>query len=316
MKKIFRNSKATIISHPKYKALSQRLAALTLPGFEGVPVSEVLQVFISEVKQDKLGPRASAVAFNFLLALFPSIIFLFSLIPLIPIDGLQEEIFELLQRVMPESAFEVAHFTIEDIVNKKRVDLLSLGFLATMFFSINGVVSMMRSFSKFNPVFRQRSFIAQFGVAMKLMTLLFTLLLFSIFLIFGGEWLISELRESLGWESDVSYLLFSSLRWLIIIFVFFFTLSIIYYYGPALKNRWRFISLGATVATILSILASLGFSYYVNNFGHYNKFYGSIGTLIVIMVWLWINSMVLLFGFELNNSIILSKYKKAQEEGD
>jgi len=312
LKNRLRNRIDEYVDTPKGKRFLVWWRNFTLPGFEGVPVYDVGKMFIEEVKHDKLGPRASAISFNFLLALFPSIIFLFSMIPVIPIPNLKENLFDLLHSIMPDDAFNLARSTIEETISKKRVDLLSFGFLFMILFSTNGVFAMMRTFSKFNPVFRKRSFFQQYGVALQLTTLLTFLLILSIGLIIGGEFLIQAVRTKLDLESNTSYILFSTLRWLIIIIMFFFTLSIIYYFGPALKQKWKFISLGATVATILSVIASLGFSFYVNNFGQYNKFYGSIGTLIVIMVWIYINSMVLIFGFELNHSILLSKYKKGQ----
>lgn len=314
MKQLLHNKFANYFNTPRIRMFSRWAKRVSFPGFEGVPVYDVWKMFLEEVKHDKLGPRASAISFNFLLALFPSIIFLFSLIPVIPIPGLKENLFSLLQSIMPDNAFELARATIEETISKKRVDLLSFGFLFMILFATNGVFAMMRTFSKFNPVFRKRNFFQQYGVAVQLTTLLTFLLILSILLIIGGEFFIRYVRAELDLESSTSYILFSSLRWLIIIFMFFLTLSIIYYFGPALKQKWKFISLGATVATILSVVASLGFSFYVNNFGQYNKFYGSIGTLIVIMVWIYINSLVLLFGFELNHSILLSKYKKRQRD--
>ncbi len=306
-----------IKKYPKVKRWLVWLRNFTLPGFEKVPVYEVMKEFASEIKQDRIGPRASAIAFNFLMALFPGIIFLFSLIPVIPINGLQENLYALMESILPEQAFELARNTIEDTIGKKRVDLLSLGFLLMLFFASNGLNALMKAFAKFNPVFRQRNFFQQYGVAIQLTALLTVLLIASIVLIIGGEILMRELKTALNLEGSILGMLFSMLRWFVIVIIYFFTLSIIYYFGPALKKKWRFISLGATVATILSVLASLGFSYYVNNFGQYNKFYGSIGTMIVIMVWIYINSLVLIFGFELNNSILLSKYRrqKIKEEG-
>ena len=303
-----------IAKHPRLQQLVKGLKTFTLPGFEGVPVYDVAKMFGTEIKQDRLGPRASAIAFNFLLALFPAVIFLFSLIPVIPIEGLQENLFSLVEAILPEQAFDLLRSTVEDIISKKRVDLLSSGFVLMIFFATNGVHAMMRAFAKFNPAFHRRSFFKQYGVSIQLTILLTILLLFSVFLIIGGEFFIREIRMALGLESNVSYFLISSLRWLIIFLVFFLTLSTIYYFGPALEKKWRFISLGSTVATVLSVLASLGFSFYVNNFGQYNKFYGSLGTVTVIMIWVYINALVLLFGFELNHSILLSKYKEKDAE--
>lgn len=287
----------------------------TLPGFEGIPIQKVVKVFVKELQKDKIGPRASAVSFNFLLAFFPFMIFLFSLIPVIPINGLQEEIFELLKSVLPEEAFLLARETIEETISKKRVDLLSFGFLAMILFSTNGVNAMLKTFSKINPAFKARSFLREYGVALILTLMLSILFVLSISLAIFGSYLIRLLLEKLSVaNSDLLFYLLLSFKWLFIILIYFFAISLIYYFGPALKTKWKFISLGGTVATILSISASLGFGLYVNQFGQYNKLYGSIGTVMMIMVWMYINSLVLMLGFELNNSIRLFELTKDIED--
>jgi membrane protein len=111
-----------------------------------------------------------------------------------------------------------------------------------------------------------------------------------------------------GWLKNKTQLfIILTFKWLVIAALLFFTISFIYYYGPAKKRKWRFISAGSTLATCLSILTSIGFSYFVNNFGQYNKLYGSMGTLIVVLLWIYFNSLILLIGFELNASINKAK---------
>lgn len=283
-----------------------------MPGFEGVPINKVALFFGHELQKDKIGPRAAAISFNFLMALFPTMIFIFSLIPIIPIDGLQENIFELLQTILPNEAFQLARETIEDTITKKRVDLLSVGFLLMIIFTTNGMNAVLKTFSKINPAFKQRNFIREYGVAFMLTVILAIFFIISIALIIFGQSLIRLLLDELNIVSEVTYVILVIVKWVLIIGIYFLGISIIYYIGPALKTKWRFISIGGTVATILSLLASLGFAFYVNNFGQYNKFYGSLGTFIIIMSWLWINSMVLLLGFELNNSIRL--FQLSQED--
>lgn len=284
----------------------------TIPGLEGVPISRVLTFMGEELRKDKIGPRAGGIAFSFLLALFPTLIFIFSLIPVIPVDGLQENIFELLQSILPDEAFELARNTIEDTITKKRVDLLSVGFLMMVIFATNGMNAILKTFSKINPAFKERSFIKEYGVAFMLTVILALFFMISIILIIFGESFIKHFLDRMNIVSGVTYWILVSLKWLLIVMIFFLGISIIYYIGPALKTKWKFISIGGTVATILSLVASLGFAYFVNNFGQYNKLYGSLGTFIIIMSWMWINAMALLLGFELNNSIRL--FQLSQEE--
>lgn len=318
MNKKVRQIKTTFNRNSSIQKAQKWYDRATLPGFEGIPIKKVAKVFVKELQKDKIGPRASAVSFNFLLAFFPFIIFIFSLIPVIPIEGLQEEIFELLKSILPEEAFLLARETIEETISKKRVDLLSFGFLAMILFSTNGVNAMLKTFSKINPAFKARSFLREYGVALILTLMLSFLFVLSVSLAIFGSYLIRLLLSKLGVEdSQVLYYILLSLKWLFIILIYFLAISFIYYFGPALKTKWKFISLGGTVATILSISASLGFGFYVQQFGQYNKLYGSIGTVMMIMVWMYINSLVLMLGFELNNSIRLFELTKdSDDDGD
>ena len=276
-------------------------------------MSEVAKFFARELQKDKIGPRAAAISFSFLLALFPTLIFLFSLIPVIPVAGLQENIFSFLQTILPSDAFQLLRKTIEDTISQKRVDLLSIGFLMMIVFATNGMNAILKTFSKINPAFKNRNFVREWGVALMLTLALAVFFVVSVILIIFGQALIKFVLAELDIQSNIAYYILVIVKWLLIVVIYFFGISIIYYIGPALKTKWRFISIGGTVATILSIIASLGFAYYVNNFGQYNKLYGSLGTFIVIMSWLWINSMVLLLGFELNNSIRLFQLSQYEE---
>lgn len=279
----------------------------TLPGFEGVPIQYVVKRFIEELQRDKIGPRASAVSYSFMLALFPTLIFIFSLIPIIPVAGLQETIFELVQQLLPDQAFQLFRSTIEDTISEKRVDLLSFGFLAMIIFATNGVNGILKAFSKDNEAFRQRSFFKEWFVAMSLVIMLSLSIVSSLTLIIWGTPIIERIVSWVNMSNTHLYWTLTTVRWLIILLNYFIIYSIIFYFAPALKNKWRFVSVGGTFASVFSLLASVGFSFYVNNFAQYNKLYGSLGTFIVIMLWIYINALVLLFGFELNNSIQLNK---------
>ena len=312
MKQKINKAKDSIKTTGFVQRLKQWWLTATMPGFEGVPLRKVALFFGHELQKDKIGPRASAIAFSFLLALFPTLIFIFSLIPIIPIQGLQENIFELLQSILPNDAFQLARETIEDTITKKRVDLLSIGFLMMILFTTNGMNAILKTFSKINPAFKQRNFVREYGVAFLLTVVLAVFFIISMALLIFGQSFIRYMLDEMNIINEVTYWVLIVVKWLLIVMLYFLGISIIYYIGPALKTKWKFVTIGGTVATILSLIASIGFAYYVNNFGQYNKLYGSLGTFIVIMSWLWINSMVLLLGFELNNSIRL--FQLSQEE--
>lgn len=281
---------------------------LILPGFSPLPLYTVAAFFIQEISKDSLFNKASSLAYNFMMALFPSIIFLFTLIPYIPIDNFQNQLMALISILLPENAYLAFESTLEDIVKNQNSKLLSLGFILALVFATNGIDTLMEAFNKSSLIVETRSWIKQRIVALVLTLLTAFSLLIGVAVMVIGEFIITFVKNELHFKDGAFwiYLIMIS-RWLIIIVVYFVTTSLLYRYGPANSKRWKFFSAGSMLATVLAVLISLGFTFYINNFGTYNKLYGSIGTLLVVMLWLYINSLILLIGFELNASLDLSK---------
>lgn len=293
----------------------------SLPGFYKIPIWDVLVFLLNEIKRDDLFTRANSTAFNFFLSLFPTVIALFTLFPIINLtilrfipgmmdfnDVLREEI----HNIMPGNAGDSLYAFIEDIATNPRTGLLSFGFILALFFSSNGMLTLMQGFEKaYSRTFRQRTGWKKRAIAIGLTLLMGLLMVFSVVLIIMGNTII-------GWVSDyvkldrVTEAGIYLLRWLVIALVFYFGISIIYRYGAAMHRRFKIFTPGALLATVLSILSSVIFSFYVDNFGNYNKLYGSIGTIIVIMLWIQLNALVLLIGFELNASIAINRDLKEE----
>lgn len=272
---------------------------IVLPGFQGVPLYYVAKFFGRGVRKGFIETRASSLAFHFFLAVFPSIIFLFTLIPYIPIEDFQGRLLELIRNFMPYSAYDAAQSTILDIVQHQRGGLLSIGFVAALYFSTNGFNTMIDTFNRTFHTVETRSWLMQRLVSFLLVFIVTVLLILAISLIIFTElWL-----QRLKFMGDALEYFVLAGRAIIIFALFFCTISFMYYLAPAKKSRWKFVNAGSTLATLGSMLTSYGFAYYVNNFGQYNKIYGSIGTLIVILLWIYFNSYILLLGFELNASI-------------
>lgn len=286
---------------------------VSLPGFEGVPIYYVIHFFIKEIQRDTISVRASSIAFNFFLAIFPAIIFFFTLIPYIPIDGLQENLNQIIKELMPANAYSLIQDTITGIINRPRSGLLSVGFIAAIYFATNGVAAIMEAFDKILSNFERRNFLHQRFIALKLTLILSLLLILTLVLIIGGNWIVDEILNYVQIKSFWAIGFLTGLKWFLIVFLLFNAISFIYYFGPATKRKWKFISVGSTLATVLTLLISLGFSYFINNFGQYNKLYGSIGSIAVFMVWMYLNSFALIIGFELNASIDFNKYKNLEE---
>jgi membrane protein len=281
----------------------------SLPGFSGVPIYDVFSFVLNEAMKDDIVTRANSIAFNFFLSLFPAIIFLFTLIPMLPVTADYLSLFkDYTQGFLPMEAHNYLFKVVEGVASIKRGGLQSLGFIFAVVFSSSGMVTLMYGFHKsYERVFKRRSYMKNRLVAIFLTILLGTLFLISMLLIIFGKPVIDLIIETLNISNAV--LIFTILKWLIVILLLYFGITLIYRYGSAMKKRIKWINTGAILATVLSILSSLVFSFFINSFGRYNEIYGSIGALIVLLVWMQINAFVILVGFEFNASIAVNKIK-------
>jgi membrane protein len=294
--------RAIIFSQP-FQSFVSYTKRVALPGFDNMPLYYVADFFFTGIQKGKIVTRAQALAFSFFLAIFPATIFLFSLIPYIPIRDFQDQLLALIKDILPANAFNSVRSTIEDIIKIPRSGLLSFGFIAALYFTTNGFMTMMRGFNTSYHVAETRSPFKQRLVAINLTLIISLLVLVSTLLIISSEGATHYLvkHSILKTKTQVAFLFLG--KWAVIVALFFFAISFLYYYAPSKKKRWRFVSAGSTLATISAIIVSIGFAYFVNHFGRFNKIYGSIGTLIVIMLWMYFNSLILILGFELNASI-------------
>jgi len=287
--------------------LIRRSKKILLPGFQGIPLFDVVRFFFLQAQKTGFTERASAIAFNFTMTIPPAIIFLFTLIPYLPIS--QEfinQMFSLIKDVMPGERNNGGLIKfLSDILNKPRTGLLSTGFLLAMFFSSNAVMGIMRSFDRNYIGFTKRKDFHERMVALRLTFILFILFFISILaLMMQG----SVLRW-LGITNTILISVIHNLRWVVTILMFFFSISFIYRYAPSVHKRWRLVNPGSILATFLMIIFTGGFSYWVSNFSNYNELYGSISTVLILMLLIYFNSLVLLIGFELNVSINSLKHE-------
>lgn len=283
--------------------IAERAKKIKLPFFEGVPLYDVALFFWHSIDKGAITTRASAIAFSFFIAFFPFIIFLFTLIPFIPIENFQNELLTLIQNVVPPITYKAIENTVIVIVTQPRGDLLSLGFFAALIFSTNGLASMMSAFDATIHTIHRRSWISQRITAIFLLIILSLMLTIVIALLTTGQLFIQYLKENQILHDSFTIFLLGFGKWIIILALLFFTFSFLYYMAPAKKTKWRFISAGGTLSTVLSVLTIIGFTYYINKFNQYNELYGSIGTLLIILLLMYVMSLILLIGFELNASI-------------
>lgn len=280
-------------------------------GLSGIPFYNLVLFIYDEIKEDALVTRSNSMAFSFFLAIFPGLIMLISLLPYFPISldffgTLQLSI----QQIMPGRAGDMIFSTVKDIATIPRQGVLSFGFVLAIWFASNGMLSMMRGLEKDYPTtFKQRSGFRKRLISIQLTFLVALVLVASMLLIIMGNTILDYVFHYIKVPLIVEFA-FSTLRWLVVLLLFYTTFSTIYRFGSSAWRPISFFNPGAMVGTMLSVIISWGFSFYVDNFGSYNKLYGSIGTLIVLMIWIQLNCLILLLGFELNAGIAVLRDRR------
>lgn len=299
-----------LLQYRQVRQFNRWLKSTTL--FRGsVSLYDILVNLIDKLIVYDIDQRATAVAFSLTLSAFPALISFFTLIPYIPVENLQPQIMDFLREIMPSSIYAEAQTTIMDIISRPRRAILSISFIITIVTSTNGMVSLMRSF---NIVYRDedtRGFLKTRAIAFMLTILLALVIFLSVVLLVVGDrvmdilsaWNIIQETWIIGLVNFLRY--FTTLAALTV------GVSLIYRFAPDRLVRLSFFNIGAFIASALIVLATFGFSYYLSHFGTYNKLYGSIGTMIAFMVWIYLIALLLIFGFEINASIIMARSDKA-----
>jgi membrane protein len=269
-------------------------------GYKGISWYSVFEFFIRWVDGKDLHLRSSALSFTFFLSLFPTVIFFFTLIAYLPFKQSPEEILFFLQGVIPNNAFRIIKSTLVDILKHQRSGLLSIGFLLAVYFSTNGFHSLMNTLNRYGKEKETRSFWKQRIIAIILSMIVSLAILFSVLLVTAGNWAIKWLDHTKYFPSKITPVLLFVLNNGIVVLIILTIISCIYYFAPSKHSKWRFLTPGSVFSCIVTLLTTYLFSVYVNQFNTYNKVYGSIGALIVIMLLIYINTYILLMGYELN----------------
>ena len=291
---------------------------IKIPGLRGMSLYDLLEMYIIGIVKGALTSRAGAIAFSFFMALFPFLLFILTLLPIFAsrIDGFEAGFREALQQILPPTTSESVNLIIDeiagDILDNQYSGLLSFGFVTSIFLMTNGVNAIFGGFEYSYHVKITRNIIKQYFVALSVSIVLSFLLLITVATMIYFEIGIRDLKDS-GWvDNDVF--------WIKVGRILFFTLmiytavSILYNYGTkGIRNRHYF-SVGAVLTTLLTVLMFYLFGVYVERFAQYNQLYGSIGTLLILMLFIWLNSVILLLGFELNASMnrLKLKYHKSK----
>jgi membrane protein len=268
--------------------------------------------FFTQLKKANLTERASAISFNVFMAFPPVLIFVFTLVPYLPISNrFIEELFTLIRDIIPgEKNNAVIISFLNDFLKRPRNELLSIGLLTAIFFSSNAMMGVLRSFDEEYYGFIKRKGLHTRLTALRLTLIVFALLAVCILLLIAQ----GSVLDWLGIENKWAQFTIHNLRWVILVLLVFYSIAFIYRQGPALAKKWPYLTPGSLLATTLMIIATVASSIWVNNFSNYNKLYGSISAVFILMSLIYVNSFVLLLGFELNVTLFHMRQKKILEE--
>lgn len=274
---------------------------IKLPGLGDFSLYHLLSIYITGIFKGSFSPRASSIAYSFFLALFPFLLFLLNLIPYVPINGFQERFLIFVQDLLPPQTSEFFYPVIADIAINRRTTLLSFVFFLSLFLTANGVNAIFSSFQYSFHVSLNRNFFRQYLIAIGISILLAFVLIISVSSILYGEYLIHNIKSYHIITNEAAYV--SMVQFLIFVVTIYIIIAILYYFGTKETGLKKFLSVGTALTTILFLVTTYFFGVYINNFSNYNELYGSIGALLILMVYIWINSNLLLLGFELDVSI-------------
>jgi membrane protein len=310
-----------ILQFSSARASRNWLKQITFKKYDNLSLYKFLKIFAHNIQEDEIMDRANGVAYNFILATFPAIIFLFTLLPYISIyfpEITTETIMLFIKQLVPISMYETIAATVFDIISNQRGGLLTFGFVFALFLSTNGMMALMRAFNACYRTVEKRHWLrmrlTSLGLTLMLAVVLFSAIILLIVGQFSLDYITTHLSDfsHLNLDSYTIYLLFL-LRFVVIFIVFFVAISCIYYFGPAVHYNWSFFSVGSFLSTLAILGISYGFSFYITNFGSYNKVYGSIGALIALMAWIQLVTIILLYGYEINASLHYGRKIEAVE---
>lgn len=279
------------------------LRLVVVPGFGRVPLYDVLVYFIRGFTQVNLIDRAAAVAFNVFVALFPMILFLFTLIPYFPLQNVTANVLEVMQEFLPPGTYDSVSSTINEIMSIEHGGLMSLGLLLAFYFSTSAVSSFFRGFNMGDNEYGQVSFMKQQLYSILVMLMFVALLLLSVVLMTLGQKLLPVFFTKIHFYNGFVVFLINLIRWLVVIFALIVAVSLLYYFGNPRSKRFKLFTPGSLLFTGLFIVGTILFNFYISNISTYNLLYGSIGGLIIFVIWIYFNCILILIGYELNKSI-------------
>ncbi|MBF6658026.1 YihY/virulence factor BrkB family protein [Flavobacterium columnare] len=299
------NTKEILLKIPLLKQLVILLDNIKLPWLNGLSFYELIEFYLVGILQGGISYRAAAIAFSFFMALFPFALFILNLIPYIPIKGFQSDFLLFVRDNVPPTTFDAIENIIKDILNNSQTGLLSWGVFLSVLLMTNGVNAVMSGFETSLHVTVKRPYFRQYFIALIISLILTTILIITISAIIFLEIIIQKtiIQDVLSSRVSDKISLIELGRYSFVIIMILLATAVLFKYGIKQSKKKRLITIGTVFTTGLIVVSSYFFGIWVVKFSKYNELYGSIGTLLVFLFYLWINCMVLLLGFELDASI-------------
>jgi membrane protein len=293
---------------PILRDLARFLKGVKLQWLEGLSLYDLLELYVIGIAEGALSNRAGSIAFSFFMALFPFALFILNLIPYIPIEGFQQDFLKFVSEGVPPNTYYAIENIVDDILHNSHSGLLSSGFLLSILLMANGLNAILGGFETSRHVLVKRGFFQQYFVAIGMSIILSFLLILTVAIIVVFEVFIQKFAVHNVLNDQISFIVIG--RYVFLLLMILVTTSILFKFGTKHDKSRSFISIGSVFTTILTIIISYFFGIWVLRFSQYNQLYGSIGTLLIVMFYIWINCMILLLGFELNLAITNVKKKK------
>lgn len=303
-----------LVKIPVIKQFVQLGKSIKLPWLHGLSLYDLLELYFIGIVEGAVSYRAAAIAFSFFMALFPFALFILNLIPFIPIVGFQEDFMGFVQQSVPPTTFDAVSKIINDILHNSHSGLISTGFFMAIFLMANGVNAILGGFESSHHVTLKRRYFKQYFISLALSILLSLILIITVATIVVFQVFIQKTKIQDVLSDSIP--LIEMGRYAFLILMILITTSLLFKFGTKQETKRSFFSIGAVLTTILIILSSYFFGIWVVKFSKYNELYGSIGTLLIIMFYIWINSMILLLGFELNATIQSLKKQSKQNNNE
>ena len=304
-------NKERLLKIPVVGFITNLTDKIKVPGLNGMSLYDLLEMYVVGIVRGAVTSRAGSIAFSFFMALFPFVLFILTLIPYIPIDNFQEDLLYLIEQALPPKTADSVDYVINDIANNTYGGLLSSVFILSLFLMTNGINALFSGFEDTYHKIKTRNIVMQYIAALYTSLIMALLLLTTVAVIIYFEIGVGKLKANGLVTDDIQWITIG--KNIILLLMLLVGVSILYFFGTKEGKKIQFLSPGAIFTTLLIILNFILFGIYVSKFAKYNELYGIIGTVLIIMLFIWLNSIILLLGFELNTCMIGLKEKSVTD---